>query len=226
MLAIANSCSTVCHSLDINTAILHAPFPDNCRCFMQAPTGYVPPANKAGNCVRLRKALYGLKQAPREKTPPLSSSSPSSAASDIFRQPLVFLQHAGDNFIAISMNIGDQTIISRSLPPVISLKHALANRFGIAELGETTYTLGLEVQRDFASERLFLSQRTFNATIVERFSSPGRVRWEAHATSLATGNKRRTSDFFTRARHRFKLNTSAMQHLHVTSTTATAVMCS
>ena len=64
MLAIANSSSMVCHSLDINTAFLHAPLPDNCRCFMQAPTGYVPPANKAGNCVRLRKALYGLKQPP------------------------------------------------------------------------------------------------------------------------------------------------------------------
>ena len=66
MLAIANSSSLVCHSLDINTAFLHAPLPDNCRCFMQAPTGYAPPASTAGNCMRLRKALYGLKQAPRE----------------------------------------------------------------------------------------------------------------------------------------------------------------
>ena len=65
-LAIANSISMVCHFLDINTAFLHNPLPNNCRCFVQAPTGYVPPANKAGNCVRLRKVLYGLKQAPRE----------------------------------------------------------------------------------------------------------------------------------------------------------------
>ena len=66
MLAIANSNSMVRHSLDINTAFLHAPLPHNCRCYMQAPTGYVTPANGAGNCVRLRKALYGHKHAPRE----------------------------------------------------------------------------------------------------------------------------------------------------------------
>ena len=66
MLATANSSSMVCHSLDIHTAFPHAPLPDNCQCFMQAPTGYAPPANRAGNCVRLRKALYGLKRAPHK----------------------------------------------------------------------------------------------------------------------------------------------------------------
>ena len=35
MLAIANSNTTVCQSLDINTAFLHAPMPDNCRSYMQ-----------------------------------------------------------------------------------------------------------------------------------------------------------------------------------------------
>ena len=79
----------------------------------------------------------------------------------------MFFKGTGDNFIAISVHVVDQTIISRSLPPVISLKQALANRFGIDDLGETTYTLGLEVQRDFASERLLLSQRKFIATILE-----------------------------------------------------------
>ena len=83
----------------------------------------------------------------------------------------MFFKGAGDNFIAISVYVDDQTIIPRSLPPVISLKHvlasrfsiddltiisrslcpvlslkhALANRFGIDDLRETTYTLGLEV---------------------------------------------------------------------------------
>ena len=49
MLAIADSSSMVCHFLDINIAFLDAPLPDHCRCFMQAPTGYAPPANTAGN---------------------------------------------------------------------------------------------------------------------------------------------------------------------------------
>ena len=48
MLAIANTTSMVCHSLDINTAFLHTPLPYNCRCFMQAPRGYVLPASKVG----------------------------------------------------------------------------------------------------------------------------------------------------------------------------------
>ena len=45
MLAIANSSTMVCHSLGIDTAFLHAPLPNKCRCYMQAPTGFVPRAN-------------------------------------------------------------------------------------------------------------------------------------------------------------------------------------
>ena len=77
---------------------------------------------------------------------------------------------ADDNFIAISVHVNDQTIIARFLPPVISIKHALATRFGIDDLGEITYMLGLVVQRDSASGRLLLSQRKSIATILERFS--------------------------------------------------------
>ena len=81
MLAIANSSSMVCHFLDINTAFLQAPLPDNCRCFMQTPTGYVPPTNKASNCLRPRKTLYCLKQPPREWNHTLVVLSPTSLAS-------------------------------------------------------------------------------------------------------------------------------------------------
>ena len=66
MPAIANINSIVCHSLHINTAFLHASLLDKCCCYMQAPTGFVLPANQAGNCVRLLKTLYDFKQAPRE----------------------------------------------------------------------------------------------------------------------------------------------------------------
>ena len=138
---------------------------------MQAPTGYFPPANKAGNCVRLWKALYGLKQAPREWNHTLVFFLTEQLGfTQLFSEPSVFFKGAGDDFIAISVHVDDQTIISRSFPPVISIKHALANKFGIDDLGETTYTLGLEVQRDSASGRLLLSQRKFIATILERFS--------------------------------------------------------
>ena len=63
----------------------------------------------------------------------------------LFSEPSVLFKGAGDDFIAISVHVDDQTIISRSLPPVISLKHVLANRFGIDDVEETTYTLGLEM---------------------------------------------------------------------------------
>ena len=73
----------------------------------------------------------------------------------LFSEPSVFFKGVGDDFIAISVHVDDETIISRSLPPVISLKHARANRFGIDDLGETTYTLELEVQRDLRPGRFF-----------------------------------------------------------------------
>ena len=82
----------------------------------------------------------------------------------------MFFKGAGDDFIAISVHVDDHKIIAHYLPPVISLKLALANRFDIDDLGETTYTLGLEEQRDSTSGRLLLSQRKFIATILERFS--------------------------------------------------------
>ena len=126
---------------------------------------------KPRNCVRLRKALYGLKHAPREWNHTLVNFLTEQLGfTQLISEPSVFFKGVGDDFIAISVHVDDQTIIPRSLPPVISLKHALANKFGIDDLGETTYTLGLEVQCDSASGTLLLSQRKFIATILERFS--------------------------------------------------------
>ena len=118
LLAIANSSSMVCHPLDLNTANLHAPLPDNCRCLMQAPTSYAPPAKTAGNCVRLRKVLYGLKQAPREWNHTLVLFLTEQLGfTQLFNEPSVFFKGAGDDFIAILVHVDDETIISRSCGP-------------------------------------------------------------------------------------------------------------
>ena len=77
----------------------------------------------------------------------------------------------GDDFIAISVHVDDQTTIAHSLPPVTALKLSLASRFGIDDLGETKYTLGVEVRHDSASGRLLLSQKKFISTVLERFSN-------------------------------------------------------
>ena len=107
---------------------------------------------------------------PVSGTTPSSFNSPPLGFTQLFSEPSVFFKGAGNDFIVISVHVDDQTIISRYLPAIVSLKHALANGFGIDDLGETTYTLGLEVQRNFASGTLLLSQRKFVATILERLS--------------------------------------------------------
>lgn len=105
----------MCLSLDINTAFLHAPLPENCKCFIQAPTGYNPPSGQRGNCVRLRKAPYGLKQAPREWNHTFTMFLTEQLGfTQLYSEPSVFYKGEGENFIAISAHVDDQTIISRS----------------------------------------------------------------------------------------------------------------
>ena len=82
----------------------------------------------------------------------------------------MFYKGTGDEFIAVCVHVDDQTIIARSLPPVTALKLVLATIFGIDDLGETTYTLGLEVRRDSAFGRALVSQNKFISTVLERFS--------------------------------------------------------
>ena len=88
----------------------------------------------------------------------------------LYSEPSVFYKGVGDDFITISVHVDYQTIIARSLPPVTALKQALASKFGIDDLGETTYTRGLEVRRDSLSGGLLLSQKKFISTVLERFS--------------------------------------------------------
>ena len=82
----------------------------------------------------------------------------------------MFYKGVTDDFIAISVNVEDQTIIARSLPPVTTLKQALASMFGMDDLGETTSTVEFEVRHNSASMSLLLEQKKLISTVLERLS--------------------------------------------------------
>ena len=99
------------------------------------PTSYVPPANRDGNCVRLWKELYGLKLSPHEWNHTLVLFLTEQLGfTQLYSTPLLFYKGAGDDFIAISVLVDEETIMTRSLPPVTALKQVLASKFGMDDL--------------------------------------------------------------------------------------------
>ena len=115
--------------------------------------------------------LYGLEQAPREWNHTLVLfHTEQQGFTRLYSESSVFYKGVRDESIVISVHVDDQTIIGWSLHLVIAVKLALTRGFEIADLEETTYTLGLEVQLDSALGRHLLSQKKFITTILERFS--------------------------------------------------------
>ncbi|KAL6321033.1 hypothetical protein AAG906_012015 [Vitis piasezkii] len=95
---------------------------------------------------KLKKSLYGLKQSPR-----LSLDDDSS-------------------FIFLLLYVDDMLIVVKSMVEVNKLKSLLSKEFDMKDLGATKKIIGMEIHRDRALGRLWLSQHNYVKRMLERFN--------------------------------------------------------
>ncbi|CAL2256877.1 unnamed protein product [Prunus armeniaca] len=105
---------------------------------------------------KLGKAIYGLKQANR------------SFEENIADQ-CIYLKKCGSRFIFLVLYIDDILLATDNDNLLKDTKELLSNNFEMKDLGEASFVLGIEIQRDRARSLLGLSQKTYIERILKRF---------------------------------------------------------
>ena len=169
VLALGTSLGMRLHQYDINSAFLHADYDK--EVYIRPPKGWV---SLPGAVWRLRKSLYGLRDAPKQwydtfvaaagrhgfRT--LPNLDPCVMVYQDDKHDVLVIQavHVDDNLAAIRDNEASRRWWARYLG-------ALNAQFGIKDLGEPTWLLGMTVC--VAKGSVHLSQRTLVERALEVF---------------------------------------------------------
>ena len=75
-----------------------------------------------------------------------------------------------DSSIFLLFCVDDMLIAAKSMIKVNKLKSLLSKEFNMKDLGATKKILGMEIHRDRASRRLWLSQHSYVKRVMEKFN--------------------------------------------------------
>ena len=128
------------YQLDVNNAFLHGELDE--EVYMQMPKGIPNPDNKV---CRLRKSLYGLKQASRQWFSKLKETLLSLGYSQSKNDYSLFLNKSVSHITVIAVFVDDILITGSNHEEIKHVKHCSNTTFGIKDLGQLHYFLGLEV---------------------------------------------------------------------------------
>jgi len=137
--------------LDVNNAFLHGELHE--EVYMQMPKGIPNPTNKV---CRLKKSLYGLKQASRKWFSKLRDTLLSLGYIQLKNDYSLFLNKTSTHITIIAIYVDDILITGLDYQEIQHVKHHLDERFGIKDLGQLHYFLGLKVSQ--TEQGVLLSQ--------------------------------------------------------------------
>lgn len=154
------------HQMDVTAAFLNGAI--DVEVFMEQPTGYVAEGKEDWVCF-LKKSLYGLKQAPRVWFRLLKSYLEEQGFGLLSCEPCVAVKVVDGWLVFITIYADDQILFAPNLVMIQMLKDMLDVRFKMKDLGELHYILGWEIIRNRQDRTVFVSQRKYTLTVLERF---------------------------------------------------------
>ena len=82
----------------------------------------------------------------------------------------VYFKLIGDHVIYLVLNVDDMLLVGNDKEIIHDLKTQLSSKFNMKDLGAANYILGMEIKRDRAKRKLWLNQRKYVETILQRFN--------------------------------------------------------
>lgn len=166
IIALAAKYNLILSQADVDKAYLHGELEE--QLYMKVPEG-IKDSNYTGKVLKLCKSIYGLKQAGRVWNHRIDSElltlgyKPTESDHCVY-----FLKNSvGLNYIALYVD--DLLFASSSKEEVKRVKNALDSIFGIKDLGNAEFILGIQILRT-ESRSLFLSQRSYLIDVLARFN--------------------------------------------------------
>ncbi|OWZ10531.1 polyprotein [Phytophthora megakarya] len=166
LLTLAGTWDYEAHQMDVTTAFLNGEI--DAEVYMEQPEEYVQEGKEDWVCLLL-KSLYGLKQAPRVWFRLLKTFLEKQAFGVLSSEPCVAVKVIDDWLVFISIYVDDLILFAPNLDMIQMLKDMLSSRFKMKDLGELHYILGWEISRNRRERTVFVSQRKYAMTVLERF---------------------------------------------------------
>lgn len=83
--------------------------------------------------------------------------------------PCLYIRHTSSGILLIGLYVDDLLIAGSRSQEISDIKKELSKRFEMKDWGEARVMLGIEIQRDQSARKLFINQRLYAETVLERF---------------------------------------------------------
>ena len=153
--------------MDVKTAFLHGDLEEEIH--MKKPKGFVVKGKKELVC-KLKKSLCGLKQSPRMWHQKFDTFIRGLVFTKSKENHYVYFRLIGDDVIYLVLYVDDMLMVGNDKEIIQDLKTQFSSKFDMKDLGAANYILGMEIKRDRAKRKLWLNQRKYVETILQRFN--------------------------------------------------------
>jgi hypothetical protein len=82
----------------------------------------------------------------------------------------VYSKLIGDHLIYLVLYVDDMLLIGNNKEIIQDVKTQLSSKFDMKDLGASNFILGMEIKRDRKRRKLWLNQRKYVETILQRFN--------------------------------------------------------
>ncbi|GAA5857408.1 hypothetical protein JCM9279_001791 [Rhodotorula babjevae] len=169
LLALAARNSSLIHQADVDKAYLHGALDE--ELYMRVPEG-VDDASLAGKVLKLDRALYGLKQAGRVWNHRIHATLARLGYERTRSDACVYVRRDDGQLHYIALYVDDLLFVSPSSAEITRVKDGLKDEYGIKDLGEAKFILGIQIHRR-ADGLVFLSQRAYVEDVLARLDQSG-----------------------------------------------------
>ncbi|GAA5945328.1 uncharacterized protein JCM15063_001077, partial [Sporobolomyces koalae] len=169
LLATAARRNLLVHQADVDKAYLHGILDEDI--YVRIPEG-IERDEYAGKVLKLDRALYGLKQAGRVWNHKIDATLRRLGYLRTKSDACIYVCERGGEFHYIALYVDDLLFISSSLEEITRCKDGLREEYGIKDLGEAKFILGIQNHRR-QDRSIFLSQKAYLEDVLLRLGQAG-----------------------------------------------------
>ena len=171
------------HQMDVKTTFLNGDIEETI--YMVQPENFESKDSKHLVC-KLKKSIYGLKQASRQWYRKFDHVITSFGFKENTIDQCIYLKISGSKFIILVLYVDDILLASSDVNLLHDTKKFLSKRFEMKDLGEASFVLGIQIDRDRSKGILGLSQKAYIDKVLSRF---GMQNCAPGDTPVAKGDK-------------------------------------
>lgn len=137
--------------------------------YMHIPEG-LKTAENEGKVYKLNKALYGLKQAPRQWYAKIHNYLTNDLKfTSSINDPCLYVRKTSNDIIIIGLYVDHLILVGNCKPVIDIIKAEFNQRFEMKDMGPVAVMLGIEIKRERANRKLYISQKECMEHILTRF---------------------------------------------------------